>query len=182
MSGSIFQQQIAEEAPALRRYARSLTRDDSAADDLVQDTLMLALQGQSTFREGSGLRRWLLSILHNRFISNRRRDRARQLRHERATPDTGGRYEPTQEDAVRLAGLERAFGELPSDQRSTLHLVAIEGYSYADAAELLGVPIGTVMSRLSRARAALREAERLPAAAKSGTVRLRLVGGRDERK
>ena len=179
MRGIPFQQQVAGEASTLRRYARSLTRDPSMADDLVQDTLMLALERQSSFREGGGLRGWLLSILHNRFISDRRRAQVRQRNHAEAAMESEGWYAATQEDAVRLSWLERAFGSLPQDQRRTLHLVAIEGLSYGDAGKALGVPIGTVMSRLSRARAALREAE-CSTGGRPQPVRLHLVGGRDD--
>lgn len=156
---SIFSRDVAGEAPALRRYARSLTRDAAAADDLVQDTLMRAIEGQSSFRSDSRLRPWLLAILHNCFVSDRRRE---LMRHdvERHAERLGQRSAAAaQESMARLAWLETAVARLPEEQQAVLNLVAVHGFSYADAAMMMAVPIGTVMSRLSRARARLREAE-----------------------
>lgn len=179
MSGGQFHDRVADEAPALRRYARSLTRDATAADDLVQDTIVLALQGEHSFRRESGLRGWLLSILHNRFISDRRQRQAEQLRRVRAAEGVDPFYKAPQEDVVRLAWLDQAIRALPEEQRAVLCLVAIDGVSYATASEALGVPLGTIMSRLSRARATLREAEQRPANCATG--HLHLVGGENER-
>ncbi|MCF4128250.1 sigma-70 family RNA polymerase sigma factor [Methylobacterium sp. SyP6R] len=169
----------------LRRYARSLTRDSAQADDLVHDTLVRALERQGSLRPGTNLRTWLMTVLHNAFIDDQRRRKvearyADALGHivEEATP-------PAQEGHVRLAQVREAFGRLPAEQREALHLVTIEGLAYQEAADVLGIPIGTLMSRLGRARAALRNIEsggvsRLPApedAPERPAPRLRVVEG-----
>jgi RNA polymerase sigma-70 factor (ECF subfamily) len=143
-----FQQGIEATIPALRRYARALTRNAETADDLVQDTLVRALRSEHLFHGGE-LRSWLYTILTN---LNRNRLRALARRptvlaiddHDSAGAsgaETGGR------------DIERALAGLVEDQRSTLLLVVLEGLSYREVAEVQGVPIGTVMSRLARARA-----------------------------
>jgi len=163
----------------LRRYARSLTRDESQAEDLVQDTLVRAYEGRGSFRAGGNLRGWLLSILHNTFIDARRRD-ASEMRRAHHAIDLMETVAPAeQESRVRLQQIRLAFMSLPEEQRSALHLVAIEGLSYNEAAEALGIPVGTLMSRLGRARAALRAFE---AGAEQNVIRnprpnLRIVGG-----
>src|SRR3712207_878268 len=143
----------------LRRYARSLTRDETQAEDLVQDTLVRAYERRGSFRAGGNLRGWLLSILHNTFIDHRRRHLAEALRLEQAAAFSDTEAPPEQEDRVRLRQVQAAFMSLPDEQRAALHLVAIEGLSYQEAASALKVPVGTLMSRLGRARAALREFE-----------------------
>ncbi len=162
--------------PSLRRYARALTRDETAADDLVQDALLLAIERNDTFRPGGSLRAWLASIVHNRFISDQRRRRAETQR-DAALADVATEQARAghQESALLLADLAARFAGLPEAQRSALHLVAVEGLSYQETATALGVPIGTIMSRLSRARATLR-ADESPAR----TNPFRIVGGRDE--
>lgn len=160
--------------PLMRRYARALTRDATAADDLVQDALVRAYEKRHGFR-GVGLAGWLLAILHSTFLNGRRKAKAEQVRIEALPLETAA--EPAQEHATRLAQIQAAFQELPHDQRAALHLVAVEGLSYQEAAAVLDVPLGTLMSRLGRGRAALRQlegdgGERAP--------RLRLVGGSDD--
>jgi RNA polymerase sigma-70 factor (ECF subfamily) len=139
--------------PSLRRLARALARDRDAADDLVQDTLVRALARESLWRGGS-LKAWVVTILLN-LHRNRRRDLARRgpadpLDEERIA---GGAPAST---AVELRAIERCLALLPDEQREVLILVALEGLTYKEAAEAQGVPVGTVMSRLSRARASLR--------------------------
>jgi RNA polymerase sigma-70 factor (ECF subfamily) len=148
----------------LRRYARALTRDDAAADDLVQESLLRAIEGADTFRAGGSLRAWLAGIVHNRFVSGRRRQAAEARRDETfAGLREGSPGIASQEHAAQLALVSDRFDALPEPQRAVLHLVAVEGLSYQEAATALDVPIGTVMSRLSRARAALRApAEQTP--------------------
>lgn len=167
--------------PVLRRYARALTRDGVAADDLVQQALVQALQNSASFDRGRSLRTWLLAIVHNQFISDRRRAGSEQRRLDdlaeaAPTADDGG-----QEQAVLLRQVAERFAALPEGQRAALHLIAVEGLGYREAAEALGVPIGTVMSRLSRARAALRETPGLDRHVDiTGSSRpLRLIGGKD---
>jgi RNA polymerase sigma factor (sigma-70 family) len=143
----------------LRRYARSLTRDALRADDLVHDTLVRALEMQGTLRPNTNLRTWMMTVLHNAFIDEQRR-RQVEARHAdtlvRMAEDTAP---PAQEGQVRLAQIRKAFLTLPEEQRAALHLVTLEGMAYADAAAVLGIPIGTLMSRLGRGRAALRAFE-----------------------
>ncbi|MGI6246768.1 MAG: sigma-70 family RNA polymerase sigma factor [Pseudochelatococcus sp.] len=170
---------------ALRRYARSLTHDDGEAEDLVQDALVNAYERQSSFRPDKSLRNWLLSIVHNTFIDRVRTRLSERRRVEQLTSDLRAnpadyRVLPAQEHALRLAQVRQAFMALPEEQRAVLHLVSIEGMTYAEAAQALGVPVGTVMSRLARARATLRSFEEQPAArppASAGVIHLRIVGG-----
>lgn len=138
--------------PALRRYARALARDPDIADDLVQDTLVRALRSEKLF-VGGDLRSWLYTILTN-LNRNRRRSLARQPQ-----------FTPLVENAPEASGTEaesrdiaRALATLQYDQRAVLLLVMLEGMSYREVAEIQSVPIGTVMSRLSRARAHVRNA------------------------
>lgn len=143
--------------PSLLRYALSLTRDEVAAEDLVHDTLILALAENSSYRAGAPLRQWLFAILHNRFISDIRREQTRE-RHAATLSDLSGSVAPPeQEVAVALTQTQAGLDALPAEQREALHLVVIEGLSYAQAAEAIGVPIGTLMSRIARARARLRD-------------------------
>ncbi|MCV3209453.1 sigma-70 family RNA polymerase sigma factor [Mesorhizobium sp. YC-39] len=159
---------------SLRRYARSLTRDSADAEDLVQDALVRAYERRGTFRSGGNLRAWLLSIVHNAFIDGLRSRKSEAARIEQAEYLADANMDAPQEHSVRLAQVREAFFKLPEEQRSALHLVAIEGLTYSQAAEVSGVPLGTLMSRIGRARAALREMEDTsPARAKS---HLRIVG------
>lgn len=163
----------------LRRYALSLTRNREDAEDLVHDTLLRAIEREDQFRPGRDLRTWLLSILHNRFVDGLR---ARRTEAERdadfartaITAMPGG-----QEGALRLAELRRSFEALPEEQRAALHLVAVEGLSYEEAAEALAIPQGTLVSRLSRARARLRAAENGKADTASNVIALKTRGGPD---
>jgi RNA polymerase sigma-70 factor (ECF subfamily) len=158
---------------ALRRYARSLARNSSDAEDLVHDALVKAYERRSSFKSGANLRNWLLSIVHNAHIDRMRSAIARGRRDEETALDSDAAYPAHQESSVRLAQVREAFMNLPEDQREALHLVAVEDLSYQEAAETLGIPVGTLMSRVSRARATLRDFE-------DGTKKpnhLRLVGG-----
>ncbi|WP_414472153.1 sigma-70 family RNA polymerase sigma factor [Microvirga sp. M2] len=164
----------------LRRYARSLARDEANAEDLVQDTLVRAYERRSSFQSGGNLRGWLLSILHNTFIDTRRRRAAEFRRLEQAAALADSAVPPEQESRVRLRQVQAAFMSLPDEQRAALHLVAIEGLSYQEAANALKIPVGTLMSRLGRARAALRGFEAGTDLSQTpGTKRpsLRIVGG-----
>jgi RNA polymerase sigma-70 factor (ECF subfamily) len=142
-----FRQKVEAAIPALRRYARALTRDADTADDLVQDTLVRALRSEHLF-QGDEIRSWLYTILTN-LNRNRLRSLARRPvispiedndAPDLAGPEAGGR------------DIERALALLVEEQRTALLLVVLEGLSYREVAEVQGVPIGTVMSRLARAR------------------------------
>jgi len=137
--------------PALRRFARALARDAEVADDLVQDTLVRALRAEHLFH-GGDLRTWLFTILLN-LDRNRRRGLARRPLHA-VIEETEPPGEPGSDGSSR--DIARGLALLPVEQREVLLLVTLEGMSYREAAEAQGVPIGTVMSRLSRARATLR--------------------------
>src|SRR5262244_1774962 len=147
---------------SLRNYARVLTRDADEAEDLVHDALLRAYQGRRTFRAGQSLKAWLLSVLHNVFIDTVRKRRAETRRLARVAEIAPHAAPPNQDHAVRLAQVRQAFMELPESQRAVLHLIVLEGLSYQEAAVTLGIPLGTLMSRLGRARAALRAREDPP--------------------
>jgi RNA polymerase sigma factor (sigma-70 family) len=142
--------------PALRRYARTFVRDVGAADDLVQDTLERAISRWHQRRSDGDARTWLFTILHNLAVNHLRRTarRGREVPLDDAG-DSDVAVRSTQEDALRREDILGAVGQLPDDQRSVLLLVSLEDVSYAEAARVLDIPIGTVMSRLARARARL---------------------------
>ncbi|OAP31932.1 sigma-70 family RNA polymerase sigma factor [Sphingobium fuliginis] len=167
---------IRDDLVAMRRYARSLTRDEQDADDVVQDAIVRAIERQETFQPDRDRRRWLLAIVHNVFFSAKRREASEARRNSRFAETLVDRLEPGQEEHARLVQIARQFAALPEHHRAVLHLTAIEGFSYQQAAETLGVPVGTVMSRLARARAALREREQ----GQQGATGLRLIGGSDD--
>jgi RNA polymerase sigma-70 factor, ECF subfamily len=169
--------------PGLRRYARSLTRSDIDAEDLVHDALVRAYEKRASFRAGHNMRVWLLSILHNVFVDGARARRAEAQRLARMGELLDDQLPPTQDHHVRLRQVRQAFIELPDEQREALHLVAIEGLAYAEAAAALGIPVGTLMSRIARARVALRAIDEIDLETSIGTKKghcLRVVGGRDE--
>jgi len=145
--------QIASHLPSLRRYARALTGDAWAADDLVQDTLERACRKWLLWRGGGNLRAWLFTLMHNLYLNQRRADAPVQWVDADALAAHPAHDAPS--DTAR--DLERCLQRLPADQRAVLLLVTLEDMGYADAARVLGVPVGTVMSRLSRARTRLRE-------------------------
>ncbi len=148
---------IAQELPGLRRYARALLRDPDAADDLVQDCLARAIERIAQWRLDESPRRWLFAIMHNLFVDQ---SRARRRQPPTASLDTGATGQvaepPGQMDNLIFAEVVAALQALPDDRREALILVGIEGMSYRDAADVLGVPVGTLMSRLGRGRIQLR--------------------------
>jgi RNA polymerase sigma-70 factor, ECF subfamily len=152
-----FRQQLLAAVPRLRRYARSLTFDAHSADDLVQTALERALSHWHQFDQRRDMLVWLLSIAHNAFLDQRRRD-SRLSVVDPAQADAlqdGQRADPGVDVGLRL-DLAAALARLSVEQRESLLLVCVEQFSYAECAEALGIPIGTVMSRVSRARVALR--------------------------
>jgi RNA polymerase sigma-70 factor (ECF subfamily) len=146
-------ERLVELIPRLRRYARALVGDRAAADDLVQDTLERAWAKLHLYRRGTDLRAWLFTVMHNVHVNKVRATRATdQLEDE--MPELAQRA--SQGDALMVRDLDRAISRLPAEQRSVLLLVTLEDMSYDEVARTLGIPIGTVMSRLSRAREKLR--------------------------
>ena len=150
-----FDEQLRELIPRLRRFALSLTRHASNADDLVQNCLERALGSVADKRPDGDLRAWLFTILYRQFVDNHRRSRryARMLEFFTGRDDT----QPSTERTVLAQSTLEAFDQLATEQRALLLWVSVEGLSYKQVAEILDVPIGTVMSRLSRARNALRQ-------------------------
>jgi RNA polymerase sigma-70 factor, ECF subfamily len=147
---------IEQEVPRLRRYARALTRSGDRADDLVQDTLLRALSKAHLWQAGTDMRAWLFTIMHNQHVNTVRRESR-----EQGTVDidamSSSLVATTDPTAFRqLRELEFALARLPDEQREVILLVGLEGMSYETAARVLGVPVGTVRSRLSRARDTLR--------------------------
>lgn len=151
-------QPIVEQIPALRRYARALTGDAWAADDLVQDTLERACSKWRLWVAGSDLRAWLFTVMHNLFANQVRRSASRaRAGLEVDLDDVSDELADTQAAPEVALDLQRCLMRLPEDQRAVLLLVTLEDMPYAEVARVLQVPIGTVMSRLSRARSRLRE-------------------------
>ncbi len=145
--------------PALRRYALALLRDRQDADDLVHDCLVRALDKLHTRRDNGDIRAWLFTIMHNLFVSQRRRARRRpdtEALDDADNEDIVG-VPGNQEDMVRWKELVRVLNSLPEDQRVVILLVSVEDLGYAEAARVLGVPVGTVMSRLARGRERMRQ-------------------------
>lgn len=151
-------QAIAEELPRLRRYARALQGDPGAADDLVQDCVERALSRLHLFRDGTNMRAWLFTILHNIHVNTMRRQKRAVDNHSLALGiDVTGATGPSQGDGLALRDLSHALRALSEEQRQAVLLIGLEDMSYREAAEVLSVPIGTVMSRLARGRERLRE-------------------------
>jgi RNA polymerase sigma-70 factor (ECF subfamily) len=146
-------QLIAAEIPRLRRYARALLRDKDRADDLVQDTILRALEKKHLYERGTNLRAWLFTLMHNHYLNSVRRSvrRGQTILVEKVTLAS-----PAPQLAnLELRELERAIARLPEEQRETLLLIGLEGMKYDEVAQICDVPIGTVRSRLSRARTGL---------------------------
>lgn len=146
-------QSLIELIPRLRRYARALAGERAAADDLVQDTLERAWSKLHLYRRGTDLRAWLFTVMHNVHVNRLRATRPSDPL-EDEMPELAQRA--TQGDALLVRDLERALAALPVAQREVLLLVALEDLSYEETAQALDIPIGTVMSRLARAREKVR--------------------------
>ena len=148
--------ELPEHLPALRAFAISLTRNASSADDLVQETIVKAWSNMDKFAAGTNLRAWLFTILRNTFYSERRK-------RKREVPDPEGHFsrnlseKPAHDARLAMSDFLEAFNELSAEHREVLVLVGAEGFSYEEAAETMGVAIGTVKSRANRARARLAE-------------------------
>lgn len=155
-----FRQQLLDAIPRLRRYARSLVFDAHAADDIVQTTLERALAHWHQFDQRRDLLVWAIAIAHNAHMDDRRRHARMRLVEPSELPDAVAAAAELQASVSPDLGLRldlvAALKRLPLEQREPLLLVTLEQFSYAECAELLQIPIGTVMSRISRARAALR--------------------------
>ena len=146
-------QRLVDLIPRLRRYARALVNDRASADDLVQDTLERAWAKLHLYRRGTDLRAWLFTVMHNVHVNKVRSARATDPLDDEM-PELAQRA--AQGDSLVVRDLDRAIARLPDEQRAVLLLVTLEEMSYDQVAHALGIPIGTVMSRLSRAREKLR--------------------------
>ena len=142
--------------PRLRRYAQALTRDPSRADDLIQDTLIRALAKRHLYQDGTNLRAWLFTIMHNQHVNDIRRNvqEGNSLDVDTVAAHLVAITDPTA--SRQLRELDEAIGKLAMEQRQVILLIGLEGMSYEETAVILKVPIGTVRSRLSRGREALR--------------------------
>lgn len=152
--------QLYDHVPRLRRYARALTGHADLADDLVQDTLERALSRHTMFEAGTDARAWLFTLMHNLFLNQQRRAPAQATHVSLDETDLVEREVATPVDPARrleIRDLDQALQHLPAEQRAIVLLVGLEDMSYADVAAALQVPIGTVMSRLSRGRQRLRD-------------------------
>jgi RNA polymerase sigma-70 factor (ECF subfamily) len=147
---------IEAEIPRLRRYARSLSRNTDDADDLVQECLLKAVRNLQQWERGTNLRSWLFVILRNGFINDRRRAGRSPIASETEVDYSRHGGLGNQEARQELLEVQNAFMKLSGEHREILALVAIEGFEYEEAAVILDIPIGTVRSRLSRARIALK--------------------------
>jgi RNA polymerase sigma-70 factor (ECF subfamily) len=148
--------EIEAEIPRLRRYARALTRDVFTADDLVQDSLARALGKLHLWQEGTDLRAWLFTILHNQYVSHIRRAVREGIVVGLGDNEPLLTRPPPQGHRLELRDLERAIARLPAEQRTVILLIGLEGMRYEEVAAVLDVPVGTVRSRLSRGRKTLR--------------------------
>jgi RNA polymerase sigma-70 factor (ECF subfamily) len=155
--------------PRLRRYARVLTGEATRADDLVQDTLARAWEKRRLWQAGTDLRAWLFTVMHNVFVNQRALARREALNVSIDAEDAGEVWQiavrPNQQLRVELSEVLASVGRLPAEQREVLLLAAVEELKYGEIAAVLDVPIGTVMSRLSRAREKLRRMDAEPAVA-----------------
>jgi RNA polymerase sigma-70 factor, ECF subfamily len=159
---SEFECLVEREIPRLRRYARALTRDAVRADDLVQETLLRAISKSHLWQIGTDLRAWLFTIMHNQYVNIVRRAMRDEttVDIEQLSTRLVAASDPTA--SRQLRELEQALDCISEEQREVILLVGLEGVSYEDAAQILNVPVGTVRSRLSRGRDALRELLDMP--------------------
>lgn len=168
--------EVAAHLPRLRRHARFLCRNAADADDLVQETLVKAMARAELFRPGSTLRPWLFAILHNTFVSSTRAY-ACQQRLAAIVEDAAIRHQQAAQEArIDLQETLKALDRLPEEQRQVILLVSVESMTTEQAAAVLGLPVGTVRSRLARGRDGLRRLTRRDV---PKTPALRLVGGPD---
>jgi RNA polymerase sigma-70 factor, ECF subfamily len=151
-----FARLLQEQIPRVRRYARALTRDVTRADDLVQSCLVRAIAKQHLWEPGTNLRAWLFTILHNQHVNDVRRS-AREGISVELTEAPQLTLQSNAIDSLQLRDLKRAMDKLAPEQRQVILLVGLEGLAYEEVAVILGVPVGTVRSRLSRGRDQLRQ-------------------------
>src|ERR1700722_8808685 len=180
---SDFGPEIATHLPRLRRYARALLRNPAQAEDLVQDTMVRALEKAHLFHHDTNMRGWLVTIMHNEHVNAVRRGFRAPLTVSDDTITELGRPQ-TQEVPIELSEIRRAVGRLPYEQKEALLLHWLHGLKYEEVSAKLGLPLGTVQSRISRARKALRAMIETPSSglgiANPLTSRDRSAGARRE--
>jgi RNA polymerase sigma-70 factor (ECF subfamily) len=155
--GSNLDSAIVAQIPHLQRYALSLTRRADLAEDLVQESLTRALSRRHLFRGDRHMRPWLFAIMHNLHVNRRRRAQVQfDVLAASAASAVTDRAPPNQEQIVELAWIAQALQALPDEQKHVILLIVVDDLSYKEAAEVLGIPVGTVMSRLARGRERLR--------------------------
>jgi RNA polymerase sigma-70 factor (ECF subfamily) len=169
--GLTFRNELQSRIPALRRFARALVRDREVADDLVQDTLLRALRAERRW-SGGGMQVWLMTILAN---LNRNRLRALARRGANEPLDEASDIVGAVATSGEAADIERALARLSAEHREVLVAIALEGLTYKEVSTVLGIPEGTVMSRLSRARALLRAELAEPEGRPRPSIHLRVV-------
>jgi len=153
---SNFRASLLEAIPSLRAFAVSLTKNSDRADDLVQETLVKAWDKQSSFQPGTNLRAWLFTILRNEFYSQMRK-RGREVQDSDGAITARLSIHPSQDGSLDLDDFRKALELLPEDQREAIVLIGASGFSYEEAAEICGCAVGTIKSRVSRARSRLQE-------------------------
>ncbi len=151
-----FKNELVAFIPNLRAFALSLTRNSDRADDLVQETLMKAWNKHHLFEEGTNLKAWVFTIMRNEFYSQMRR-KGREVQDSDGAFAAGLAVHAEQDGHMDLADFRNALESLPEDQREALMLIGANGFSYEEASEIMGVAVGTVKSRVSRARVRLME-------------------------
>ena len=152
-----FERLVIEQIPRLRRYARALTGDPTRADDLVQDTLARAISRRQLWLREKGIRPWLFTIMHNLYVNEVDKRSRQPVLLDAASHADGILASEQPESGLLVRDLDRALAALPEEQREVVLLVGLEQLSYRETARALSIPIGTVMSRLSRGRERLRE-------------------------
>ncbi|MDN2565396.1 sigma-70 family RNA polymerase sigma factor [Aquibium sp. A9E412] len=151
-----FREGLLEAIPSLRAFAVSLVKSSDRADDLVQETLVKAWDKQKSFQPGTNLKAWLFTILRNEFYSQMRK-RGREVQDSDGVMTARLAIHPNQDSSLDLDDFKRALATLPEDQREAIVLIGASGFSYEEAAEICDCAVGTIKSRVSRARSRLQE-------------------------
>jgi RNA polymerase sigma-70 factor (ECF subfamily) len=151
-----FAKRVEAQIPRLRRYARALASHGVNADDLVQDCLVRALSKQHLWQNGTNLQAWLFTILHNQYVNTVRRSIREGTAIELSGDEPSLRRAAAQGMRLELRDLDRVLALLPDEQRTVILLIGLEGMAYKDAAKIVNIPVGTLRSRVSRGRQALR--------------------------
>jgi len=151
-----FRDDLVKTIPSLRAFAISLAQNSDRADDLVQETLVKAWDKQASFQLGTNLKAWLFTILRNEFYSQMRK-RGREVQDSDGLLTAGVAVHPGQQGSLDLKDFRKALETLPEDQREAIILIGASGFSYEEAAEICGCAVGTIKSRVSRARTRLQD-------------------------